>query len=489
MVSDTIRSWLRRTPNAERRTPNAERRTPNAEPVFGLSPEWLLHEGRPIATATVLSHPEQLARLRASCPEAAPTARLAGDPCYDRLLAALPHRDRFRRALGVSDGQRLVLLTSTWNPASLFGDGGDVVPSLLPRLAAELPADEYRTAAVLHPNIWHGHGPGQVRSWCRRARQAGLTLIDPLTDWRQALIAAEFVIGDHGSVTFYAAALGIPVLLGAFPHDQLDPRSPVAALGHAAPALRPAAPLLPQLTAAIDGHRPDRYAHLAAQVSSAPGESAALLRRLCYGLIGVPEPADHPALLDPLPLPNYQPPVRTAPLTALTRLLGASATPGEPPEIEVARFAGPAPATGYAVHDTHTVVNEDCPDPSRLSLAGVVVRYGREDDPRLGPADAWTAEAAARHPYAELTAFVTGPDRCTVRTGGGRVLTLAAAPGPHGRRDLADPAAYASALYAWLSNGKSVAELAGGMTVRTGNARHRVTVSPAPLPGPLGPPL
>ncbi|MFE0062902.1 hypothetical protein ACFWZ5_43250, partial [Streptomyces sp. NPDC059003] len=133
-------------------------------PVFGLSAEWLLADGVPFVDALVLSHPEQVERLRAACPEAAPAAVLGGDPCFDRLLAARPYRERFRRALGVRRGQRLVLLNSTWNPESLFGDGGDdVLPSLLPRLTAELPADEYRVAAVLHPNIWHGHGPGQIR--------------------------------------------------------------------------------------------------------------------------------------------------------------------------------------------------------------------------------------------------------------------------------------------------------------------------------------
>ncbi|MEK8144292.1 hypothetical protein NKH18_27855 [Streptomyces sp. M10(2022)] len=112
----------------------------------------------------VLSHPEQLARLRRVCPEAEDASVLAGDPCFDRMLAARPYRERFRRTLGLHRGQRLVVLNSTWNPEGFFGNGGgqDVLPSLLPRLAAELPADDYRLAAVLHPNIWHGHGP--VRS-------------------------------------------------------------------------------------------------------------------------------------------------------------------------------------------------------------------------------------------------------------------------------------------------------------------------------------
>ncbi|MFJ7087522.1 hypothetical protein ACIQU8_30335 [Streptomyces griseus] len=164
------RGWQHRAPSTV--AAGAPRSAP--APVFGLAPEWLLSNGAPLADALVLSHPEQFDRLAAACPEALPTAVLAGDPCFDRMLSARPYRERFRRAFGVRRGQRLVLLNSTWSSQSLLGDGGgdgdgegpgdDVLPSLLPRLASELPADEYRVAAVLHPNIWHGHGPGQIRA-------------------------------------------------------------------------------------------------------------------------------------------------------------------------------------------------------------------------------------------------------------------------------------------------------------------------------------
>ncbi|MBK3581436.1 hypothetical protein JHN63_48295, partial [Streptomyces sp. MBT65] len=242
------------TPNTQHPTPGSEAAEP-AAPVFGLSPEWLLDEsGRPVADALVLSHPEQLERLRAVCPEAASTGVLAGDPCWDRMLAARPYRERYRRALGVARAQRLVVLNSTWNPESLFGD--DLLPSLLPRLTSELPVDEYRLAAVLHPNIWHGHGPGQIRAWLDRARRAGLTLVDPLHGWRQALLAADAVIGDHGSVTYYAAALGTPVLLGAAPLAGLAPDAPVHAFVRTAPRLDPTLPLGPQLAQLIATHRP-----------------------------------------------------------------------------------------------------------------------------------------------------------------------------------------------------------------------------------------
>ncbi|MHC0432033.1 hypothetical protein ACX6XY_17870 [Streptomyces sp. O3] len=428
----------------------------------------------------MLSHPEQLKRLRAACPEAAPTAVLAGDPCYDRVLAALPQRDRFRRALGVGPGQRLIVASSTWAPRSLFGGGSDdLLPWLLSHLATDLPTDEYRTAAVLHPNIWYGHGPGQVRAWLDTARRAGVEAIPPLDGWRQALIAADCVLGDHSSVTYYAASIGIPVLLGAFPLEDLDPHSPVAALGRTAPRLLPRGNLRAQIDRAIASHDPDRYKELAEQTSSSPGESAALLRRLFYGLMGLPEPEGHPALLDPLPLPPYLPARVTAPVRVLVRRISS-----DPPEVALVRYAvvgdEPDPAEDPAAQadSAHTVADEDTRETGRLRVADIVVQRAAGDDPRLGPPAAWAPEALDRYPYCGLVAFVDGPDRCVVGTRAGDLVRLSAARGRDGRPDLCDPAVYASALYAWIASGRPLALAAPEITVRTGATAHRVAVEP-----------
>jgi hypothetical protein len=419
-----------------------------------------------VADTLVLSHPEQLDRLRAACPEALPTALLAGDPCYDRLLAARPYRTRFRRALDVRRGQRLIVLNSTWNPESLFGDGGeaDVLPSLLPRLTRELPADEYRVAAVLHPNIWHGHGPGQVRAWLDGAVRGGLVLVDPLDGWRQALLAADAVIGDFGSVSYYAAALGTPVLLAADAPERLDPASPVAAFTRDAPRLSPGAALPEQLDALITGHRPPSGP--GQLVSSAPGRSAALLRAHFYARLGLGEPPG-PGLLDPLPLPPHEAAVRTAPLRVLTRTRG-------PYEIEVARYADPPyePLGGGALH---TAVHEDTLDPERLGLADVILRHGAADDPRFGGPGRWAAEVLQLRPGCGLAVYVTGPGTGVARTRAGLEFLLTGDP------DGADPSVYASALYALLASGTEPAALAAaGLTVLTGGSAHHVRVSPSP---------
>ncbi|MFF7851829.1 hypothetical protein ACFZDF_30210 [Streptomyces sp. NPDC007910] len=429
-----------------------------AEPTFGLSPEWLLADGRPFVDGFVLSHPEQLERLARTCAEAVPSAVLAGDPCFDRMLAARPYRDRFRRALGVRRRQRLVVLNSTWNPEGFFGSGGrDVLPGLLPRLAAELPADDYRLAAVLHPNIWHGHGPGQVRAWLDRARRGGLTLIDPVHGWRQALLAADLVLGDFGAVTYYSAALGTAVLLAADGREKLDPEAPLAEFVRRAPRLDPYAPLRPQVEGALDGHRPDPTP--AGFVTSDPGRSAALLRRHFYALMDLPEPAA-PASLEPLPLPPYDPPRPTAPLYVRTRVHGTDITIERSTE-------QPYDAAGT----THLAVHEDTRHPGDLETADVITRDGRPDDPRLGGPDLWTAEVLREHPHCAAAVYVTGPDACTVRTRDHGAFRLTAGAGAD-----ADPAAYASSLYAWLAHGGTVPPDGVTLRTRTAGGAHPVTV-------------
>ncbi|WP_328547360.1 hypothetical protein [Streptomyces platensis] len=433
-------------PGADRE-PTGSRPGADREPTFGLSPDWLLADGEPFVDGLVLSHPEQLERLRRACPEAEKAAVLAGDPCFDRMLAARPYRERFRRALGLRRGQRLIVVNSTWNPEGLFGSGGgqDVLPSLLPRLAAELPADDYRLAAVLHPNIWYGHGPGQIRVWLDRARRSGLTLIDPVHAWRQALLAADIVLGDFGAVTYYAAALGCPVLLAAAGEERLDPEAPLAAFVRDAPRLDPQGPLREQFEELLARHRP--LAGPAEFTTSAPGASAELLRRHFYTLMDLAEPVA-PALLEPLPLPPYDPPLRTHPLDVRARVRGL--------DVVIERSAGhPYDADGEA----HRAVHEDTRDPGDLETADVIWRDGPPDDPRMGGPASWTAEMLHRHPHCSLAAYVSGPDRCTVRARGHGVFQLSAGPAAD-----ADPAVYASALHAWLAHSGEVPP--GGATLR-----------------------
>jgi hypothetical protein len=160
----------------------------------------------------------------------------------------------------------------------------------------ELPGDRFRVGVLLHPAVWCAHGTRQVRAWLRDCCEAGLILLDPLDDWRALLVAADQLIGDHGSVTAYGAALGIPVL-------QFAPPDRVAGTGSAqeleatrAGRLDPGRPLLPQLGAASALDRDV----VAGRLTSYPGRAAGLIRRTLYRLLDLAEPGRH---RQPTPVP------------------------------------------------------------------------------------------------------------------------------------------------------------------------------------------
>jgi len=248
--------------------------------VYGLGQEWLLHDGVVVPRAIALSHESERALLTDSTPSATDRAVLTGDPCYDRILISAGRRKEFRQRLGASPATTVVTVSSTWGGTSLFGDN----PDLFDEIISQLPIDDYVVAAILHPNIWYGHSPRQVRSWLRDAIRSGLKLIPPDRGWQQAILASDVVIGDNGAVTGYASAAGIPTLLATFPG--VVPGTAIAAMGSTTPRLTRGR-LEPQLHDALKTHTPSPTKDL---VTSAPGQAAERLRRLAYSLMNLTEP-------------------------------------------------------------------------------------------------------------------------------------------------------------------------------------------------------
>lgn len=267
--------------------------------VYGLDPQRLMRDGSVVPAAIVLPHEAELRRLALTCPEALPVAEVVGDPCHDRVVASLPFRESYRRALGVQQGQKLVVVTSTWGPRSLFGARDDVIS----RLMKDLPRDEYRVLAILHPNVWTGHGTWQIRAWLADHLRKGLSLIPPDAEWRAALVAADWLIGDHGSVALYGTLTGVPLLRTDFPVDSVDPSSAIPEFAKATPRVSPHRSMLTQLSKALAEYEPDQYEKVIARITSQPGKFNRKMRRLMYRLIGLHQPTTIPAT-DPVPLPH-----------------------------------------------------------------------------------------------------------------------------------------------------------------------------------------
>lgn len=266
--------------------------------VYGLNRQWLIQDGRVVPESIVLAHHEELTRLGRECPEALPAAEVVGDPCFDRITASLPQRALYRDALGVGARQRLVLACSTWGPGSLLGRQWE----LLERLVDELPREEYRVALLLHPHVWNAHGEWQIRSWLADLGRAGLLVVSQYADWVGALVAADHIVGDHGSVSLYGSMTGVPVLMGNVPEGDLDPGSPAAELASIAPRLHPDRPLGRQLARAAAAYRTERYEQVAARITSEPGRFATRMRALIYRKLHLRAPAVRPRA-DHAPLP------------------------------------------------------------------------------------------------------------------------------------------------------------------------------------------
>ncbi|MFI5560683.1 hypothetical protein ACIA2T_15515 [Amycolatopsis japonica] len=265
-------------------------------PATGLDRELLTYRGRILPSILALATEEERTALGSLCPEALPVAVVAGDICLDRMADGARFREHYRRTLGVKPRQRLVTISSTWSTDSIFGR----VPSLCRAVLDALPATRYSVAAVLHPNVWTVHGRRQVTAWLSDCVEAGLRLIPPDRGWQATMIASDWVIGDHGSTTAYAAAIGRPVTMAVGPGDRLRPGSIADLVRENAPTLD-SGPLPAQEDEAI--RRRERLSSVVgAAISSRPGQAAGILRSAMYRLLGLPEP-ECPPWVPTLPAP------------------------------------------------------------------------------------------------------------------------------------------------------------------------------------------
>jgi len=151
---------------------------------------------------------------------------------------------------------------------------------------------------LIHPNVFAAYGAYQVQAWWGHLARRGLILTRPENDWEPFLIAADYIVGDHGSVALYGSVVGVPILLGAYSEADVPSESGAAALAAIAPRLVGSAPVLEQLAQADEQFDAEAMAGVAALISSEPGGFARHTRALLYGMLGLGQPAVAPRVLD-----------------------------------------------------------------------------------------------------------------------------------------------------------------------------------------------
>ncbi|MEU9077513.1 hypothetical protein [Kitasatospora sp. NPDC048538] len=426
----------------------------------GLSRQELTHRGRVFPAVIGLSHEEQFERLAATCPEALPHAREVGDLTFSRMLASRGRRDAYRAALGAVDGRRLVVVTSTWSRHSLAAHCLD----LPRRLVTALPADEYAVAVVLHPNVWDRHDPELLLA---TARGSGLRLIPPHQGWQTALVAADLLIGDHGSVSFYGAALDRPTLLVATGAAELDPGSPTYAFGQAAPALDPDGDLHAQLEAAVATYDPELLRPVTDRSLGQRDRAVPALAPVLFGFLA--DKVDD--LTTPTALPPYPAPV---PLPAERPT--AYDVEGECADGEVSVRRYPIDPQGhprgfFALDAAETTVE----------LRSVAEVLARTEVDAEEPAGRWIVEAADGIPGLAVTVAALARDRCALRLRTGELLEARAEAPWAGAEPRLDPLLLGAAVALWLAEGGAPGTLPDhGLTIRTGRHRTRVAFTPPP---------
>lgn len=421
--------------------------------LAGVVSDALLRSGR---AWLAISHPDQADQLRATHPATAGRTVLVGDPCFDALVDGRDLRERYRAALGVTDQRRLVMLSSTWRGRSVIGADA----SLPARLLAELPRDEYTVALVTHPNVLAAHGRFQLENVLDSALDGGLLRIPPDAGWQATLLACDLLIGDHGSVSFYGAALGTPLLLGAFSEHEVVPGTPMRELGQLAPHLDPYAPLLPQLERALDGHDADQFRKLGAGALAVPGQALGLLRETVYDLLDLSPPTGPAALrlapVDPRPVPGDHTKALAASVV-LTRVEGETGQE----RVSVRRYPAAVrhlidgasdgasdEANGSPRAFRHLSSPDDLRARETVESASVLVR----GTPARTAAEAlrWIEGTLARYPGALLATVAVEGGGCRVGLADGRTVEVSAT-GP-----VTDPEVLGAVVYACLRAGIEV---------------------------------
>ncbi|WP_143760720.1 hypothetical protein [Actinosynnema mirum] len=427
--------------------PDAEKK--KARRLSGLVKDKHL---RDCVVRQVVTHSNQLEQLRKVTEHIEGKTELCGDLSFEIIRDSAHRRRAYRDEFGLKRGQKLVVVTSTWGSRSLLRQARELIGRLLNRL----PREEYRIALVLHPNVWARKGEGAVMTDLERELAGGALLVRPEQGWHAGIVAADLVIGDHGSVSLYAAMNGTPFLLAAA-GDEVVPGTSMAALVEGAPRLRSGDDVLARCRAAMLGEGQLDAQTLLDRTIEQPEGAAARMRELFYGALGLSLPAAPlPRYAAPLPLLCQKPveasEVRTMLHAQSTVIVKSCASvyfeDRDATEDGWERHLS-VPAKGSSLHhrrDASVIIDgEPCP-PGEVSE-------------RLD-------ELRQHNGNCRIVVVREGPE-CVAEVLGGKRYRIQA-------EGEVEPVQQAAVLYALLVGGLP---LTGHFAVRLGEAQHKVTIT------------
>jgi hypothetical protein len=384
-----------------------------------------------------LSADEQRAQLPRRCRRLLDRVRVVDDPAYAMLRRNMVRRPTFRADFRAGREQRLIVIATTYTDESLYRKHKEVIA----RLLAALPADQYRIVLVQHPNIPAVDGQFGTDLALGAEQQAGLIIL-PAFDggWRAAVIAADLVVGDHGSVTFYAGAIGRPVLALRTGVVELAEESPFRLYLEETVELDPDGDLRNQVETTIADYKDGQFDEVVPHVISRGEKGLEHLREIILELLGR-EPSTEPVRCDAVPRPVYKPPEQIT--SYQVRVVAERHRRGR---LTMVRLERVSDAVGRAwqssVEDVITAVEYDDVNIRDKERCEIVLRFDLDD---RRAAEAWTTDAHVELPGVTVAAAVFG-DQILLRASDGRLFQ--ALPATRGK-PVAAERAYMSAFLLW----------------------------------------
>ncbi len=237
--------------------------------IYQYSPTFILREdGEPRYARFFVASETARDTATRECPQLAGRIEIVGDVQGDQLLTRSEQRGEIRHRLGLKPEDKVVLIMSTWGPASLMESMG---PAIIE--AAKPLAGDYRFLFSTHPNHWRGDSPA-ARQWREEmipAIQRFASIITPEDDSLDALVAADMAISDHTSLASTYAMLGKPLAMIPIAEGKVAPGTVAARLHEAVPHLSDAGALAALLLNLPAQHQGEEIARILSTLNSKPG--------------------------------------------------------------------------------------------------------------------------------------------------------------------------------------------------------------------------
>jgi len=199
----------------------------------------------------------------------------------DRMLALRPERERFRRELGIPEGEKAVLIMSSFYPEGLMKKYGR---ALLDQ-AARLQGSGRHFIVSAHPNLWVEPGFLELME---EQKARGLRVLDPDEPLEPFLVAADAAVSDFTSLSLAFALLGKPLIYVPIDAGRFDRHSLLVRLAAGLPRLDVPEDMETVLDRAFRDYPHAFLNETARQIYPHPGEAASRMKKEFEKILRIP---------------------------------------------------------------------------------------------------------------------------------------------------------------------------------------------------------